>query len=269
MVDEPLGNSFSKKALKISTQIWFLVAVAGQWIFAYYVLVLYGRSAVQGDFGAWNNNLINGIVEGDPLGNLAVAVHLILAVIITFSGPLQLIPQVRAHAPSFHRFNGRMYIVSAFVIGIDSLFMIWTRGSIGAFSQHLAISINGILVIAFAAMALRYALARNFATHHKWALRLFLVVSGVWFFRIGLMLWMSIHQGPMGFDPVAFAGPFLTFLAFAQFLLPLLILEIYFCTKEKTGTRGHLIMTVSLLILTGAMAMGIFEATTGMWLPKL
>ncbi len=40
-----------------------------------------------------------------------------------------------------------------------------------------------------AAMALHYALARNIDAHKRWALRTFIVVSGVWFFRVGLMLW--------------------------------------------------------------------------------
>ncbi len=44
-------------------------------------------------------------------------------------------------------------------------------------------------------MALRYALARNIDAHKRWAVRTFIVVSGVWFFRVGLMLWKERGLG--------------------------------------------------------------------------
>ena len=37
-------------------------------------------------------------------------------------------------------------------------------------------------------------------------------MNGVWFFWLGLLLWLMIHQQPVGFDPKTFTGPFLTFL---------------------------------------------------------
>ena len=94
----------------------------------------------------------------------------------------------------------------------------------------------------FATLALRYALARDFKTHRRWALRLFMVVNGVWFFRVGLMFWIAVNQGPVGFDPKTFRGPFLSFWAFADYLLPLAILELYLRTKDRAGTRGQFAM---------------------------
>ena len=48
--------------------------------------------------------------------------------------------------------------------------------------------------------------------HREWAIRLFLVVSGVWFFRVFLMLWLTINQGPAGFDIETFQGPALKYI---------------------------------------------------------
>ena len=89
---------------------WFVVAVLGQWIFAFYVAMFYGSSAVVGDFAAWNQVLPHGHVPGETMGNLAVAAHLFLAVAIMVGGPLQIIPQVRSLFPRFHRINGRVYL---------------------------------------------------------------------------------------------------------------------------------------------------------------
>ncbi len=211
----------------------------------------------------------HGYVAGDAAGNIAVGVHLFLAFVVTICGPLQLIPQTRTHAPVFHRWNGRIYLTTAVVTSIAGLVMLFHRGSVGDTTQHAGIALNAVLVIVFAAMALRHALARDFVTHRRWALRLFLVVCGVWFYRVGLMLWLVANNGPAGFDPVTFQGPFLNFISFANYLLPLVALEIYFYTKDKTLARGHIAMAAALLMLTLAMAAGILFATRLMWFSRL
>ena len=64
-------------------------------------------------------------------------------------------------------------------------------------------------------------------------------------------------------------GPFLTFLGFAQYLLPLAVLEIYLRTHDRAGAQGRLAMATGLLLLTIAMGIGIFAAFMGMWLPRI
>lgn len=262
-------NSFADTALNSAATFWFLVAVAGQWIFAFYVTTFYGSSALVGEFASWNEVLPHGYVTGEPIGNLAVAVHLLLAVVIIVGGPLQLIPQVRTYARHFHRWNGRLYILIAFMISLSGLYMVWTRGAVGGFIGHISISINAILIMLCAAMALYYALAHKFKIHRYWTLRLFMVVNGVWFFRVGLMFWLLINKGPVGFDPETFQGPFLTFLGFAQYLLPLTVLEFYLRAKEHGGTPAKIAMAACLLVLTFVMGIGIFAATMGMWFPRI
>ena len=260
----------AQKTLNTSAGLWFIVAVLGQLMFAYYILVFYGGSALQGNFAAWKKVLPLGIVTGDTLGNAVLAAHLLLAAVITIGGPLQLVPQVRARVPTFHRWNGRVYLLTAVIAGLTGLYMVWSRpGVVGDVVQHVGTSFSAVLILLCAAMALRYALARDFVTHRRWALRLFLVVSGVWFFRVGLLLWLIVNKGPVGFNTKTFEGPFLSFLTFAQTLLPLLVLEIYLRTQDRAGTSGRFAMAALLFILTIAMGIGIFGATMGMWLPRV
>ncbi len=277
------SNDIAKLTLKSAALFWFFITVVGQWIFAYYTVLFYGGSAIRGDIEAINKNLIHGIISGDHIGNFMVITHLILAAIITFGGPLQIIlgtilmdadrfkpaSNIRGATALVHRLNGRIYMMTAFLISIGGLYMIWTRGTIGGLAQHIAISLNGVLIIVFAAIALGYAIKGNITKHKRWALRLFLVVSGVWFFRVGLMLWMSIHQGPYGYDPITFTGPFLYILAFAQYLFPLLVLEVYFRVKDRENARASFAMAITITVLTIAMGVGIYGAFTGMWLPKM
>lgn len=262
-------HDLASAALTASARFWFGVAVTGQLLFATYVLVFYGGALARGNPALWNNVLPRGYVPGDTAGNAAIAAHMLMAVVITVGGALQLVPQVRARAPRLHRWNGRVYVMLAVLASIIGLYMVWVRGSLGGLGQHIAISLNAVLIMLCAFMAVRHARARNLAAHRRWALRLFLVVSGVWFFRVGLMLWIFVHQRPVGFDPVTFQGPFLVFLTFAQTLLPLAVLQLYLHAQEHGSAGGQLAAAAAMLALTVATGVGIFAAALILWLPHM
>lgn len=258
-----------KKLLDISVSVWFIVAVVGQWIFATYVILFYGKISIAGHIEDWNKILPHGYVAGETFGNIVVGSHLLLAAIIIIGGPLQLIPQIRKYAPTFHRWNGRLYILIAFIISLSGLFMVWIRGSVGGIIQHVSISINAALIIISAIFAIKYAMLRDIKNHRIWAFRLFLVVNGVWFFRVGLYFWLFINKEPFGFDPETFEGPFLYFLTFSQYILPLALLELYLKAKMSSSKNLTMIISTLLFLFTLVMAIGIFAASVGFWFPKM
>ena len=266
------GQSLRKladRALKAAAGFWFVVVVLGQLVFAFTVASFYGLTAARGNWQQWNKSMTHGYAPGHPMGNLVVAIHLTSAVIIMFSGAIQLVPLIRRRAPSFHRWNGRIYFVTAFAISIAGLYMMWFRGTVGDLPQHLGQSLDAVLIMLCAAMALRYALARDFKTHRRWALRLFMVVSASLFIRAGIFLSFLLNHGPFGFNAVTFSGPFLTFMSFAQYLLPLAVLEIYLRTQDRAGAAGRLAMAAGLFVLTVAMGAGIFAVTMASFLPTI
>jgi hypothetical protein len=262
-------KSKSQNLLDLSATSWFVVTFIGQIIFAYYIIFLYGKSGVQGNLENWNAASPHGYQVGDFLGNLIFGVHVALAAIITLGGPLQIIPQIRKKAPSFHRINGRIYISAAFLISIAGLYLTWVRGSVGGMVGAVFISINGLIILTCAIAAIRYAIAKKIDKHYQWALRLFLAMSGVYFFRVGIMLWLTIHQAPVGFDPDTFQGPFLTFLYVLVYIMPLVFLEFYFQAKFKDFKYLKTGMAIFIFLITVGMMVGIFGATLGMWLPRL
>ncbi|HOB01825.1 DUF2306 domain-containing protein [Casimicrobium huifangae] len=259
----------ASNALARAGQTWFIVAATGQLIFAWYMAALYGLSALRGDWETWNKVMPRGWNAGDTVGNIAIFVHLLLALVVTLAGLAQLLPAVRRAAPSVHRWIGRVYIASAFGIAFGSMYLMWVRGAVGDFSQHLGSTFNAILLVLFAVIALRHARARNLALHRQWALRLFMVMNGVWFFRLGLLLWLMIHQQPVGFDPKTFTGPFLTFLVYAQTLLPLAALELYFRAQRSDVAARKWSAAAVIAVLALATAGGVVGATMGLWLPRL
>ena len=72
-----------------------------------------------------------------------------------------------------------------------------------------------------------------------------------------------------GIDFETFTGPFLYALGFAQYLLPLAMLEWYFRIQRGVGSGEQALFAGTLGALTLYMAVGIFAATTGMWLPRI
>jgi tetratricopeptide (TPR) repeat protein len=260
-------DSIAETALKAAARFWFGVTVIGQLFFAFAVASFYALTALRGNYHAWK--ITNGYIPGVTKGNLAVAIHLISAVMVMLAGAVQLVPQVRNRFPAFHRWNGRIYMLTAVALSAAGLYMTWIRGSVGDTSQHLGSTGNALLIWLCAAMALRYALARDFKTHRRWALRLFLVVSASWFLRLALFLSFLVFKGPFGFDPVTFQGPFLTFLTFGQYLFPLGILEVYLWAQDRPGVLRRMATAGMLFVLTLAMGAGIFAVSMALWVPQV
>lgn len=262
-------NLKSLKFLKSSTNIWFTVVVIGQIIFALYILGLYGVSGLAGDFERWNEASSHGYVEKDDWGNVFFGIHIALAAVITIGGPLQLMKKVRAKFPRFHKINGRIYITSAFIISLAGLYLAWVRGTVGGLIGAIFITTNGTLIMICAFYTIKLAIARKLKEHRKWAIRLFLCMSGVWFFRVFLMFWIAINQGPVGFDMETFQGPALNMIYTFSYIFPILFAEFYFRAKEGKHPNGRLAISIFILILTCCIAVGTSVATMGMWLPRI
>jgi uncharacterized membrane protein len=260
-------SSLADTALKAAARFWFGVTVVGQLVFAFTVASFYALTALRGDYHKWN--FTNGYVPGLSMGNTAVVMHVASAVIIMLAGAVQLVPQVRNRFPVFHRWNGRIYMLTAVALSVAGLYMTWIRGSVGDLSVHLGSTLNAVLIWLCGAMALRYALARDFKTHRRWALRFFLVVSASWFFRIGFFLSFLVFKGPFGFDPTTFRGPFLTFMTFAQYLIPLAVLEIYLRAQDRPGALRRMATAGMLFALTFVMGAGLFAVATAAWVPQV
>ena len=260
-------NSLADSVLQAATRFWFVVTVIGQLAFAFAIMSFYGMTAIRGDYHGWK--FTNGFIPGVTKGNLAVVMHLVSAAIIMLAGAVQLVPQVRNRFPVFHRWNGRIYMLATVALSGAGVYMHWVRGSVGDVSQHIGGTVNAILIWLCAGMALRYALARDFRTHRRWALRLFLVVSASWFLRIMLFLIFLVFKGPIGFDPTTFSGPLLTFLMYAQYLIPLAVLELYFWAQDRPGVLKRMAMAGVLFVLALAMGVGLFAVTMAIWVPQV
>lgn len=240
------------KMLDWAAALWFAVMITGQWIFVYYIAAFYGASTMSGNFEAWSTHpFVKGYVPGDAVGNLAFATHVMLAIVITFGGMLQLLPQIRQRAAWLHRWNGRAFLSLSIIVSLAGFYMVWLRQGATPEIHDLSISVNGALILLFAGLAWRTAAARNITGHRRWALRTLMVVNGVFFLRLLFSGWIILTQS----EPST-----LTFYAFetASFLLPLAILELYLRARDGGGPILRTAATTTLLAATGYMAIGTF-----------
>jgi hypothetical protein len=267
-VRAPDWNAAARAALKGSAVLWFAIALIGQWLFALYILGFYGGTALVANWQAWNDRLLNGFVAGDIAGNAALVAHMALALIMNVAGPLQFVPAVRKRAPTFHRWTGRIYITTAFVISLGALYMVNARPGLGAFNSA-AIQIDALLIMLFAGITVRFALKRNFAQHHRWALRTFMVVSAVWFMRVSYTVLGIAFQGDIPGVTSELNGPMDTAIGYASYLLPLAVLELYILATDRKSATLKFATAGVLGVASIATAVGVAGLTVFSWLPKV
>jgi hypothetical protein len=257
----------SRRLLAQSGAFWFISAFAGQALFAVYIFFNYGLSTLQGNTASWNESLFNGLIQGDRLGNALLAVHLFLAFLITLSGPLQLIPAIRNRARAFHRWNGRAYILIALVVSAGAILLQAIRPAFGGLTNQILQSINGGVIFACALLAWQAARGRRFAAHRRWATRLFLAASGVWFLRVMMMAW-AIPTGGAGLGE-ELDGPAGRAAMLGQTLIPLGVYQIYLWAEESRSELAKYATAGLVSLLTFVMLGGILGATMVMWLPRI
>lgn len=265
----PTRRGVAAGALGWAGRLWFAVAVFGQAAFIGFILAYYGVRTATGNFAAWNDKpLIDGYVRGDPGGNAVFAVHVLLASVVTLGGLMQLTPALRRRWPRLHRWTGRVFIGIALFMALSGMWLTLVRGTSLSAVSDMAILINAVLILAFASVAWREALKRRFDSHRRWAMRTFMVVSGVWFLRVGIMGWVVVNQGPVGMSG-SLSGPADIVLTFGSYLIPLAVLELYFAAQKSLCGAVKMGMTALLLGASAFTAAGVFGTIAFMWGPYL
>lgn len=253
--------------LNRAVRLLFYIGVIGQLAFALYIMIHFGGTALKGEWDSWGAGMIHGIIDGDPIGNIALIVHIALAFIITLGGPLQFFTWFRTKGRSFHKWNGRIYIFTALLISLGALFMVWNRpATVGGEYGRIANSVNSLLIVGFAIMTWRTGVQRKFDEHRKWAIRTFMVVSGVWFFRIGFGTWILVTGFKAPGVTENLTGWFDRFLYVGSYLVPLLISEIYIRVKSTDNTIAKRNLTILLFVLSPLLIGGTYITAKIFWM---
>lgn len=244
----------------------YVAIAAGQIAFLVFLLAYYLPRTLSGDFARWNDKpLIDGHIAGDDFGNAMFAVHVTFAAVITLTGLMQPISAIRAHWPSVHRWSGRIYLLSAVLLAVGGLWQTWARGSYLNVVGAGGTTLNAFLILGAGIMALRMALAKRFAAHRRWALRLFVLASAVWFIRVFYMAW-AMATGGAGIGE-NLDGPFDLAVGYLATLLPLAVTDLYLRAAANGGAAQRWAVTLLLSLSVPVIIAGSAGAWMMMWSP--
>ncbi|GGW83460.1 membrane protein [Alteromonas halophila] len=248
---------------------WVTAVLIGQWLFAAYITVQFAAPWATGALSESTfSHMIKGHVAGDNIGNAVLLLHILPVMLISMSGVLQLIPYLRQHFPRFHRLNGRLFLTLGLCGALTGLWLTWGRDTRLSNIGAIGITLNGLLIPIAVAAAWYYARKRDFKQHSRFAIHAFILINGVWSFRLMLMGWYMVNQGPNG-NNATIDGPADLFMSFACYLLPMAIAEVYFWSQRHPRCAITVISNSALLITAGMTAVGVFAAGVMMWWPRI
>jgi Predicted membrane protein (DUF2306) len=149
------------------------------------------------------------------------------------------------------------------------VYLLIVRGTPQNLVQEVGTVLLGVLVMVCAVMAWRMALKRDFVSHRRWALRLFLLVSSAIFIRASISLVSVVLAGAGAFDPTVIQGPVQTVVVYGQYCVPLAVLELYFWSQTRGGPATRFSMAAALVVLTLVMVAGIGVASATIFVPNI
>lgn len=257
-----------QRVLSHAAALWFVGAAAGQTAFAAFIVAFVLPRLAAGDLPGLNDKPhLTGYQPGDAMGNLQLIAHLLLGALMTLSGLLQLLPALRRRWPGLHRWNGRVFLLSALVTTLSGFYLTWIRGSQLNLGSALSTSANGVLILLALALAWQAARRRDFAAHRRHALRAFLLVNGVWFLRLGMVMTGMLMAA--GGRQLEVDGPVFLAVSLLSWALPLALLELYFAAERspRAGMRyavAGVLASAALLTAAAGLAAWLF-----LWSPRL
>lgn len=251
--------SHKEKMLNYATRFWFVATAFGLWLFLVYIAfkLLFP--------GIWVQET-NGLKSLWSQPNLAMTLHLIGAAIILAGGPLQLVPQIRKKYPSFHRWIGRSFMLCVTIAMLSGVYILFTE-DIGSLFLKGGFVLQTLLVIWFSIQAIRYAMRKDFVSHRRWALRLFIVALSAFFLRIIILTW-ALATGGIGIDFETGRGWFIDFIAIGQYST-LLLLEWYFRVTDNQREPSYYPLASVMSVLGFVILGGTGLLVMSSWYPEI
>lgn len=256
-------NCFNK-----SQKICFITLLFSQLIFVSYLAAGYGFTGLSEGLSQWNRFNETAYVSGDVLGNAMYASHVLLAIIMIVGGSLQLIPSIRNRFASFHRYNGRLFVLLACTISLAGMYLITVRGTVGNTLMHSLTFFSGAMVLVSSFFAVSAARRRKFSLHQRWALHLFLAANGVLFFRLFIFAWMIVF-GIVGINTKDFTGPTVVSVSFLSYVAPHIFIQLLWFAQKRRQTWLLVLLTALLILIAVVFLIGLFGLAVGRWYPVI
>lgn len=243
--------------------VWISAGLFGLYILAFYAAAFYG-----GTLAKWNNVLPGLYRPGDTTATGGIGLHFAAGGVILLLGSIQLIDAIRVRYSAVHRWVGRIYVLAAMLAAVGGLTFILVKGTIGGMVMNIGFSLYGILMLVAGVQTYRHAVAKRFAEHRAWALRLYALAIGSWLYRMDYGFWLLLTDGLA--HTKHFDGAFDHVMAFFFYIPNLLVVELFIRSgKYRTPPVLNLLSAVVLLLVTGFLLLGTYFFTKYYWGPAI
>jgi Predicted membrane protein (DUF2306) len=261
-----------EKTAAISIRWAGFLLVTTVWIsaglFGLYILAFYASSLYSGHLERWNNILGGLYQKGSDTATTSIGLHFATGAVILLLGSIQLIEAIRVRYPVFHRWIGRIYVLSSVLAAIGGLIFIVVKGTIGGLVMNIGFSLYGLLMLISGVQTYQYAAAGRIDIHRKWALRLYALAIGSWLYRMDYGFWLQLTNG-LG-HAHNFEGPFDRVMSFFFFIPNLLVAEVFIRSRNyKIFPLLNLFCTILLLLMTAFLLLGTYYFTKLYWGPAI
>ena len=249
--------------LLLVTTVWISAGLFGLYILAFYASALFG-----GNLEKWNGVLPGLYQKGSIAATTGISLHFAMGAIILVLGSIQLIEAIRVRYSQFHRWIGRIYVVSSLLAAVGGLVFIVVKGTIGGTLMDVGFALYGGLMILAGVQTYRHAVSRHINKHRTWALRLYALAIGSWLYRMDYGFWMLLTNG-LG-HTTNFTGLFDKIMAFFFYVPNLLVTEAFIRSRSfKTPPALNLATALILLLMTGFLCLGTYYFTKMLWGPAI
>ncbi|MDF1507319.1 DUF2306 domain-containing protein [Robertmurraya sp. DFI.2.37] len=111
------------------------------------------------------------ILTNRDLWTFMIRIHILLAVLSLLTGPLGVLKKIRIKSLSFHRWNGRLYVISIILNFIPGVYVSFF--ATGGWLSILGFLILNILWLGTTVLGYWYIKGRKVTLHRQWMLRSF------------------------------------------------------------------------------------------------
>lgn len=234
------------------TKYWFVILTGFLGIPFIGITLTYAFIGIQSD-----GHNINRVFEtGRFFSNSSISLHMIFGAILTALAPLQLMIGWSKRRTKAHRIIGYFFGIAAVLTSVGGFLYVGLHGTTGGLPMNIAFSVYGLFLLIATYQTIQLARKKDIIRHHEWAIRLFILAMGSWFYRVCYGFYFTLDPSGSGHTN-DFTGFFDLIMNFGFFLPPLLLLEVYFYLNRIGKFKIHpilssiIVLAFSLILIIG------------------
>ncbi|MFK7980663.1 MAG: DUF2306 domain-containing protein [Saprospiraceae bacterium] len=155
-----------------------------------------------------------------------------------------------------HRIIGYIFTVAAILTSFGGFIYVGIHGTTGGTPMNIAFSLYGVFLLIATYQTIQFARQKAILKHNEWALRLFILAMGSWFYRVCYGFYFTLDPSGSGHQN-DFHGLFDLVMNFGFFIPPLVLLELYFYLNKRGKFKVHpIISSLTVLLFSGILIIG-------------